>query len=207
MAELRLAAMALCLFCGSAAAQPPSDQDEVITPWEDVTTPPVLYPNGWGYADAGYRCIARYERKGAPTVTIITELGEFRAKISVEAPRLPRIPEARQGAHPELIDHPETVEPHQQRAVLRPGVSSSRFPGTAVLVDGQIASNSLYADEGNNHWSFETIRSQLIDLIENGRALQIHGAGRLLHTVPIAGSAELAQRLRRCFRDGSGYEE
>jgi hypothetical protein len=207
MSAFRFAALALCLAAGGAAAQPPADAEEATTPWEDLTTPAVLYRNGWAYADAGYRCIARYEQRGAPTVTIITELGEFRAKISVEAARLPRIPEAQPGAHPELVDHPDTVEPPQQRAVLRPGLSGRRFPGTALLVDGQIATTSLHADEDNrSRWEFGAIRSQLVDLLGRGRALQIYGAGRLRYTVPIAGSAQMAQRLRRCFRDGSGYE-
>lgn len=207
MRAFRLVAGALLLAAGSASAQPPAEAEEAVTPWEDLTTAPVLYANGWGYADAGYRCIARYERRGAPTVTVITELGEFSAKITVQAPRLPRIPEAKQGRHPELVAYPEGVEPHQQRALLRPGVSTTRFPGTALLVDGKIASGSLYADEEFGQWQFSAIRSQLVDLLERGRSLQIYGAGRLRYSVPVAGSAEMARRLRRCFRDRSGYEE
>jgi hypothetical protein len=74
------------------------------------------------------------------------------------------------------------------------------------MIDGQIATTRLYVHEGNRRWDFGSIRSQLVDLLERGRALQVYGAGRLRYTVPIAGSAEMARRLRRCFRDRNGYE-
>lgn len=189
------AALTLCAVPAFAA-------DEAKEAPLELTT----YANGWAYGEPGNSCIARMNLPGKRSVTIrLTNWDGFDGRVNLEGAKLPAVPEGKWGSnHPQILEHEyDEADPRTNWVQLKPEFTQANFPDTALFLDGKLVSRLVIAEvpEGKKRpegYYFHVYQPQLIEYLRAGQALTIIANGKKLLDIPVAGSAEMAARMKTC---------
>lgn len=192
-----LAAVAALVFAGSAAAQ------DDKAPAEPLALTP--FANGWVYGEPGNSCIARLSLPGKRNVTLrLTNWDGFDGRMILEDPKLPVVPDDEWGsAHPQRIDKDSETDPHANWSDLRPEFTMETFPDLGLFIDGKLVSLMAFADVLEGHkrpetYDFWVYQPQLISYLATGSTMTVMANGKKIAEIPVAGSAEMAARMKTC---------
>lgn len=196
MKLVTMAASALMLAAPALAADEPAAAPLTLTP----------YANGWTYGESGDTCAARMELPGKRSVTIrITDWDGFDGRVNLEGPMLPVVAEGKWGSnHPQIADHEyDEKDPRTNWVELKPEFSMANFPDTALFIDGKLVSMLVLAEvaEGKKRpegYYFNVFQPQLIEYLRAGQTMTVIANGKKLLDIPVAGSGEMAARMKAC---------
>lgn len=183
------AVAALAAFSLSAPAR--AQEEEPLVP----------FGNGWIFGEAGNNCMARYQRDdGSYAMLALTKWDDLSDSLLYWRPGLEPMadPEPPEGASEETI------------AAWEDQASSGWGVGLEIdLVPYHLAtliSDSRAPDDPDVLvWRIGLLQQEFLDALATGETLTVARNGEAVDNFPVAGSAELAERLRQCVAEDPSF--
>jgi hypothetical protein len=155
-------------------------------------TPPVeeprMQPNGWAYGEAGNYCMAIRELPGGARLTMrLAKWDDLSDSVILWKPGLPALDEDDQAAAERDYDLAVTIDGRAVRLV----------PGARMLED-------FLAGPGPSY-RIGIAQKAFIDALARGRKLEVRRSGKPIASFPIAGSSDMAAKLRACVAENPSF--